>query len=445
MLSKRFAIFSALVTLAAAVFCLHRDSLNSSEYRKKIYNDYVSSHKYDSEWKDPHNTLGNSKFNDFNVKSVLERDIDISINKSYVWGNYLLLIVIFFSLCLLLCHPKTIIFFLIFFLTLFWHWKKLYQEKIAEKHYLSENLRHENECRRSELSWYESLYLYFGSYVSDQTDCEKYYKAILVDPFWEVSIPIVIANAITSIICEPLKVIAATLRTCGRELFSGLTLLQLLMVFLAFLFFSLIWKKYSLSLCWGLISFQPTLYSSGNACVPKSTSYLQLLKNSILGILFGNNQLIHNDNQNYLKHDVVTSHEDGPKKQEKNILSNDHEQDKERVIACNNFKRGNVHNLELCSNALKVNKKFQHILKDSLSDNFCTNKNMPVSKNMSVWKTSSKNMDDLTKLNQLKKINDKKSKIINYKLSQVFGASKFISSPQCSFNKSQNHPQSHVA
>ncbi|GFS77339.1 uncharacterized protein NPIL_373031 [Nephila pilipes] len=103
----------------------------------------------------------------------------------------------------------------------------MYQEKIAEKHNLMENLRHENECRRSELSWYESVSLYFGSYVSQETDCEKYYKAVLVDPFWEVSFPVVIANAVTSVICEPLKVIATTLRICAKELFSGLTLAQL--------------------------------------------------------------------------------------------------------------------------------------------------------------------------------------------------------------------------
>ncbi|GFQ78522.1 uncharacterized protein TNCT_191381 [Trichonephila clavata] len=426
--------------LTATALCLHRDSLDSLGNRKKIYDDYISSHKYNREWEEPHNTLGNSKFMDFNnVKNDLERDINISINKSFfIW-----LIVIFFSGCLLLCHPKTIIFFLIFFLTFFWHWKKLYQEKIAEKHYLSENLRHENECRRSELSWYESLYLYFGSYVSDKTDCEKYYKAILVDPFWEVSIPIVIVNAITSILGEPLKVIAVTLHTCGRELFSGLTLVQLLITFLAILFILLIWRKYSISFCWGLISFQPTLYSSGNACASKSTSYLQLLKNSILGIIFGSNQLIHNDNQNYLKYDTETSHEDGPKRQEKNILSNDHEQDNGRVIACDNCKRSNVRNSESCSNSLNVNKKIHNILKDSLFDNFCSNKNMPVNQNK-VWKTSLINMEYHAKLSQLKKVIDKKNKIINYKLSQIFGATKFISSPQCSFNKSQNHPQSHV-
>ncbi|GBM78755.1 hypothetical protein AVEN_62737-1 [Araneus ventricosus] len=178
-------------------------------------------------WKSPesfsgHRTLLKNKLKDgsgIDGIFVTESNTVFSLGRNLMTVSAILTFVVFI---LFLFFPKTLIFSFVLIVSMLWHWMKLYQEKIAEKQNLTENLRHPNECRRGDLHWYEAISLYLSSYASSPTDCKEYYKAQLVDPFWEVSLPVAMMNAFTSTSLTGRMVSASASEPVDREFYPGL-------------------------------------------------------------------------------------------------------------------------------------------------------------------------------------------------------------------------------
>ncbi|XP_063815444.1 uncharacterized protein LOC135055374 isoform X2 [Pseudophryne corroboree] len=82
-----------------------------------------------------------------------------------------------FALLLILC----------LFVSIPWEWVRLYQIEVAKKaSVLSEG--YSRSCYQADLSFWETLKVWLSWNFSWERDsCESYYKALMVDPFWEVT------------------------------------------------------------------------------------------------------------------------------------------------------------------------------------------------------------------------------------------------------------------
>ncbi|XP_075441345.1 uncharacterized protein LOC142486774, partial [Ascaphus truei] len=73
------------------------------------------------------------------------------------------------------------------FVTIPWEWVRLYQIEVAKKTtVLSEG--YSNSCYREDHSFWEAVKVWLSwNFSWDKDSCEKYYKALIVDPVWEVT------------------------------------------------------------------------------------------------------------------------------------------------------------------------------------------------------------------------------------------------------------------
>ncbi|KAM8945741.1 chloride channel CLIC-like protein 1 [Pelodytes ibericus] len=103
------------------------------------------------------------------------------------------------TLCLLLA--------VCMFISIPWEWVRLYQIEVAKKTtVLSEGNAH---CySREDMSLWETLKVWLYWNFSWHNDaCEDYYKALLVDPFWEVNPAMAICSAVGRVILQPVELI----------------------------------------------------------------------------------------------------------------------------------------------------------------------------------------------------------------------------------------------
>ncbi|XP_075071418.1 uncharacterized protein LOC142160429 isoform X2 [Mixophyes fleayi] len=112
------------------------------------------------------------------TKTVVRR-ISVPLIKEVALLEYSLLYAWVYSLALLLI--------LCLFLSIPWEWVRLYQIEVAKKaSVLSEG--YARSCYQADLSFWEMLKVWFSwNFSWDSGSCESYYKALMVDPFWEVT------------------------------------------------------------------------------------------------------------------------------------------------------------------------------------------------------------------------------------------------------------------
>ncbi|XP_069808395.1 chloride channel CLIC-like protein 1 isoform X1 [Dendropsophus ebraccatus] len=106
---------------------------------------------------------------------VMKRLTSLQINDSEscildTWHYHLVLLLI---LCLFVSIP--------------WEWVRLYQIEVAKKAtILSEG--YARSCYQQDLSFWETLKIWLSwNFSWDRDSCESYYKALMVDPLWEVT------------------------------------------------------------------------------------------------------------------------------------------------------------------------------------------------------------------------------------------------------------------
>ncbi|GAV06240.1 hypothetical protein RvY_16261 [Ramazzottius varieornatus] len=147
-----------------------------------------------------------------------------------------------------------------FLLSFPWTWYRLYQEKVAEQQ--RGLLQKDSHC--GPLSAAQMLKRSLGKIFSinpDASPCEKYYRAVNVDPFLDVPPTMAVAVTITNFVVEPLKHIG---RAFG-EFFQGILaplpfyMWPFVIVFVLFVTFMLIIVKsgYRVHLPWFFARIEP--------------------------------------------------------------------------------------------------------------------------------------------------------------------------------------------
>ncbi|XP_053561411.1 chloride channel CLIC-like protein 1 isoform X1 [Bombina bombina] len=108
------------------------------------------------------------------------------------------------------------------FISLPWEWVRLYQIEVAKKTtVLSEG--YSKSCYRDDLSLWATIKVWLSWNFSWNSDsCEDYYKALIVDPFWEVTPLMAISSAIGRIIIHPMEqlshIVGRSLRNVMKEI-----------------------------------------------------------------------------------------------------------------------------------------------------------------------------------------------------------------------------------
>ncbi|CAH2303209.1 Hypothetical predicted protein [Pelobates cultripes] len=101
------------------------------------------------------------------------------------------------------------------FVSIPWEWVRLYQIEVAKKTtILSEG--YSNSCYTDGLSFWRTIKVWLAWNFSWGSDaCQDYYKALLVDPFWEVTPLMAISSAISRIVLHPVEL---TSHAIGRSI-----------------------------------------------------------------------------------------------------------------------------------------------------------------------------------------------------------------------------------
>ncbi|XP_076313702.1 uncharacterized protein LOC143226527 isoform X1 [Tachypleus tridentatus] len=83
-------------------------------------------------------------------------------------------------------------------------WIYLYKVQLAKKHASLSHGSVPEECSTSDMTWWQSLKAWFKSGLTvEENPCEKYYKSILVDPFWEVTPLMALSESISKFVLHP--------------------------------------------------------------------------------------------------------------------------------------------------------------------------------------------------------------------------------------------------
>ena len=93
---------------------------------------------------------------------------------------------------------------LVLLLSSAWHWTHLYKKKMSSKHLtLVKNSAIPPECFPETFSWTDVFM--DAVFSTAKSRCKEYHDALLIDPFWEVSPTMAIAETITTFILLPLE------------------------------------------------------------------------------------------------------------------------------------------------------------------------------------------------------------------------------------------------
>ncbi|KAF8785076.1 putative transmembrane protein ORF57 like protein [Argiope bruennichi] len=119
-------------------------------------------------------------------------------------------------------------------ISVFWHWMHLYQQRKAFKLAELSSMTIPAQCRKHELGLIEHFHEYLKSFFASN-ECNKYYEALTVDPFWEVSITVAISEAVAALLFQPVSVSSRVLNVSIKQLIDGLSIFTLVPI-LAFVF-----------------------------------------------------------------------------------------------------------------------------------------------------------------------------------------------------------------
>lgn len=89
-----------------------------------------------------------------------------------------------------------------------WEWIRLYQIEVAKKMaVLSEGFP--LHCRPQDLSYWQSLKAWFTVHFTWSGEaCERYQRALMVEPFWEVTPLMAVTSAASRVVVQPLELVA---------------------------------------------------------------------------------------------------------------------------------------------------------------------------------------------------------------------------------------------
>lgn len=147
----------------------------------------------------------------------------------------------------------------------FWNWKRMYQEALAHREAeLAKLVDIPSECRPNEP---QSLFYKFGSLVmkslfgKDADACEKYHKAMGVDPIWQVSPGVALSETIAQFLTHPLGVLGSNIGTFYYNLNENVPWFSYYILLIASLlfgfFFMVAMFKYRIRLPFGIVSIEP--------------------------------------------------------------------------------------------------------------------------------------------------------------------------------------------
>ncbi|XP_040291962.1 chloride channel CLIC-like protein 1 [Bufo bufo] len=121
-----------------------------------------------------------------------------------------------------------------FFFSIPWEWVRLYQIEVAKKStILSEG--YARSCYQQDLSFWETLKVWLSwNFSWDSDSCESYYKALMVDPLWEVTPLMAISSVIGRFVVHPMELFSHTLGRSLRNIMREIPSQWQLPVFLLF-------------------------------------------------------------------------------------------------------------------------------------------------------------------------------------------------------------------
>ncbi|XP_069808401.1 chloride channel CLIC-like protein 1 isoform X2 [Dendropsophus ebraccatus] len=153
---------------------------------------------------------------------VMKRLTSLQINDSEscildTWHYHLVLLLI---LCLFVSIP--------------WEWVRLYQIEVAKKAtILSEG--YARSCYQQDLSFWETLKIWLSwNFSWDRDSCESYYKALMVDPLWEVTPLMAVSSVVGRFVVHPVELFSHTIGRSLRNIMREIPSQWQLPVFLLF-------------------------------------------------------------------------------------------------------------------------------------------------------------------------------------------------------------------
>ena len=145
-----------------------------------------------------------------------------------------------------------------------WHWTHLYKRALSKKHTtLVKEKGVPAECFPDEMSW---SHLFYHKVFSSRDRCDNYHEALLVDPLWEVSPTMAVAETIVQFIVLPLEHLGKHLGRFFSSLLGELSWLSstpvLLFVFVATMLILIMAFGYRFNFPLFLGSFEPHRHSA---------------------------------------------------------------------------------------------------------------------------------------------------------------------------------------
>ncbi|XP_077316379.1 chloride channel CLIC-like protein 1 [Lithobates pipiens] len=118
------------------------------------------------------------------------------------------------------------------FISIPWEWFRLYKIEVAKKmRILSEG--YARSCYQADLSFWETMKIWFSwNFSWDIGSCESYYKALMVDPFWEVNPLMAISSVVWRLVFHPVELFSLTIGQSLRNIMKEIPSQWQLPVFL---------------------------------------------------------------------------------------------------------------------------------------------------------------------------------------------------------------------
>ncbi|KAM4032181.1 chloride channel CLIC-like protein 1 [Anomaloglossus baeobatrachus] len=145
---------------------------------------------------------------------------DSVVSQSFILDTWLYHLALFLILCLAISFP--------------WEWVRLYQIEVAKKAtILSEG--YARSCYQQDMSLWETLKIWLSwNFSWDSDSCESYYKALMVDPLWEVTPLMAISSVIGRFVVHPVELFSHTIGKSLRNIMREIPSQWQLPVFLLF-------------------------------------------------------------------------------------------------------------------------------------------------------------------------------------------------------------------
>ena len=149
------------------------------------------------------------------------------------------------------------IFLVLMIVSVCWHWQHLHKEALSAKQ--AKLMQHRNippECSPNSMPWTS----FFKSFVITEDKCKEYHKALLVDPFYEVS-PLMAFTDLLNLCFSPLRVFGKEFSKMVNEVNSRVPVLLSAPVLVALLlliaFILILISGYKIRLPWFLGEISP--------------------------------------------------------------------------------------------------------------------------------------------------------------------------------------------